>query len=396
MALLALAPPTFVDGNLLSAAQLNILTECTNALQGASISPSGIFYRTGNNNTWWARRKWDYVHVFYVTSGTSCTTKIYIDGIEMHSDSTLRPSGYIASISLQDAGVSVDDFYNTEVRYAAVSASHDTQIIWETNSSDPAWISSYVSPHSWGNSDTPTAEQLNTIGAAIDALSIMLDAPSATLYRVSDSTTYTMRRRQQYLNVVYNASGSASVRVLINGTSVYQSAAIGDGITKQIDLSAVSGGPSVGEFYSVEFRRQDGSVYLMDLYESGSTPSTYAVTFAHGDTLPNATNLNKYKTVLDSVYAILYDVPWHFPATYRTVDHPQWTIRKTKRYLHYVRAGSRSATLEDPGGVYETLTLSTDRSTGYGSLDLDTVDWLAPGGKFTVHEADTVWLDDKA
>lgn len=64
---MTLSPPTFATGALLSAYALNTLTECANTIQGASIAPTGIFYRTGNNNTWWMRRKWQYLHVSYVT-----------------------------------------------------------------------------------------------------------------------------------------------------------------------------------------------------------------------------------------------------------------------------------------------------------------------------------------
>jgi hypothetical protein len=397
--MITLSPPTFVTGALLSASMLNTLTECANALQGASQAPTGIFYRTGNDNTYWMRRKWDYLHVTYQTSGDAATTKIFVNGAQIWSDETLRPAGYTHNTSLVgiSGGPAVGDFYRVEVRYTDEdNASTNTLNVFESNQLSSAVTGgTYTSPHSWGATDTPTAAQLNTIGTAITQLAPIIVSPSPVLYRVTTSTTFTLQRRLRYLNVAYNASGDASNRLLVNGTSVYNEETTGNGITVQIDLTGVSGGPAVGNWYSFEFRNQSGAAMLTDLYESGTVPAGYAPTWSHGDTLPNATNLNKYKTVLDAVEAITDVIPWHHAITYKTVDHPQWTLRKTKRYLHYIRNGSTAATLKDPASVYDDTSLSTD-STGYGSLDLDSVDWLAPGGTFYVHEADTLWLDEEA
>mgnify|MGYP000850450158 FL=1 len=397
---MTLSPPTFATGALLSAYALNTLTECANTIQGASIAPTGIFYRTGNNNTWWMRRKWQYLHVSYVTSGDAATTKIFVNGTQVLSDETLRPSGrtYDIDLSLVSGGAAVGEFYTIEVRYTDVdNASTVTTNIYESNQSSPLLNNgTYVSPSTWTATATPTAAQLNTIGTAISYLSDVCTSPAAVLYRVTESSTFMLRRRQLYLNVSYNAYAPASFRILVNGTSVSNLTTTGEPVNVQIDLSGVSGGPAVGDFYTVEWRKQDsGAGMLIDLYESGSTPTTYAPTWTHGETLPNATKLNTYDTVLDAAYTVLNTVPWQHAITFDTVDHPQWTVRKTKRYLHYIRAGATSATLKDPAGVYDDTSLSTD-SDGYGSLDLDGVDWLAPGGTFVLHECDTVWIDDEA
>jgi len=105
---------------------------------------------------------------------------------------------------------------------------------------------------------------------------------------------------------------------------------------------------------------------------------------------------NAYKTVLDECYAILGDYYIARPSIYRPYDHPRWGFHKSKRFLHYMRNGGLPASLSDPAGVQPDISLSrTTDDAPFASYDLDTIDWLAPGGLVLAYECDVVWLDDE-
>jgi hypothetical protein len=83
------------------------------------------------------------------------------------------------------------------------------------------------------------------------------------------------------------------------------------------------------------------------------------------------------------------------PCIERPYEDPRWGLRKTKRYLHYQRNGSTTATLEDPTGAQDDVSLTKTTGDEWAVYDLDTIDWLAPGGLLYVYEADVIWLDDE-
>ena len=400
MALIDIFPPSWSSGELLSAAKLNQLSDAVNGLKGAAMAPTSIFCRSGNDSIWYARRRGRYVSVDFTTSGTSCTTRILINGETEYNDGTLYPSGNTEIFDLDaiTAPVAEGDFYAVEVRFTAVSATHEVTDIRET----AAAAGGYASPTAFTSGDSAATflARLQALSTACTALAGPARTPSATWLRITDSTTFTMLRKQRYLYVNYIVYGGGSqVRILVNGTTVSNdSTEYPSGVTKTIDLSAVSGGPGVYDSYSLEIRR-DGGTLLVQYFFEGPAPSTnYAPSWAEGDQITTAsvTPLNRYKTVLDECYAILGDVGWQRPAIYRPYDHPRWGFHKSKRYLHYMRNGGLPATLSDPAGVQPDISLSrTTDDAPFASYDLDTIDWLAPGGLVLAYECDVVWLDDE-
>lgn len=65
---MTLSPPTFTDGDLLSAYALNTLSECTNQIQGASVATSSIFVTRTTNSTWYMRRRFRYLCMWPIAS----------------------------------------------------------------------------------------------------------------------------------------------------------------------------------------------------------------------------------------------------------------------------------------------------------------------------------------
>ena len=400
MALIDIFPPSWAAGELLSAAKANQLSDVVNGIKGAAMAPTSVFVRSGNDTIWYMRRHGRYLAVDFTTAGTSCTTRILVNGQTEYNNGTLYPSGHTETFDL-DAVTdppAEGDFYAVEVRFTAVSATHEVTDIRET----AAASGGYVSPTAFssGIAAATFLTRLQALSTACTALAGPARTPSATWLRATDSTTFTLRRKQQYLYVNYVATGSGTqIRILVNGTTVSNdSTEYPNGVTKTIDLAAVAGGPVVGGAYSLEIRR-DGGTLLLQYFVEGPAPSAnYAPAWAEGDqiTTSSVTPLNKYKTVLDESYAILSDV-WHQrPAIYRPYDHPRWGFRKSKRYLHYMRNGSNPASLSDPAGVQPDISLSrTTDDEPFASYDLDTIDWLAPGGLLLAYECDVVWLDDE-
>lgn len=400
MALIDVFPPSWASGELLSAAKLNQLSDVVNGLKGAAMAPTSVFCRSGNDSIWYARRRGRYVSVDFTTSGTSCTTRILVNGQTEYNDGTLYPSGHteVFDLTTITAPIAEGEFYAVEVRFTAVSATHEVTDIRETG----AVSGGYVSPTAFssGIAAATFLTRLQALSTACTALAGPARTPSATWLRITDSTTFTMLRKQQYLYVNYVVYGGGSqVRILVNGTTVSNdSTEYPSGVTKTIDLSTVSGGPAVYGSYSLEIRR-DGGTLLVQYFFEGAAPSTnYAPAWAEGDqiTTSSVTPLNKYKTVLDECYAILGDFYIARPSIYRPYDHPRWGFLKSKRYLHYMRNGSNPATLSDPAGVQPDISLSrTTDDAPFASYDLDTIDWLAPGGLLLAYECDVVWLDDE-
>ncbi len=400
MALIDITPPAFASGELLSAAKLNQLSDVANGIKGAAMAPTSIFTRTGNDATWYARRRGRYVSVDFATAGTSCQTRIKVNGQTEYNSGTLYPAGttQIFDLDAITAPVAVGDFYAVEVSYTASDATHVTTDIRETG----AAAGGYVSPTAFssGISAATFLTRLQALSTACTALAGAARTPSATWLRITDSTTFTMLRKQRYLYVNYVVTGGSSqVRILVNGTTVSNdSTEYPNGVTKTIDLDAVSGGPAVYASYSLEIRRDGGTLLVQYIVEGGTPSSTYAPAWAEGEQITTAdvSAFNAYKTTLDEAYAILGDYYIARPSIYRPYDHPRWGFHKSKRYLHYMRNGSNPATLSDPAGVQPDISLSrTTDDAPFASYDLDSIDWLAPGGLLLAYECDVVWLDDE-
>lgn len=400
MALIDIFPPSWSSGELLSAAKLNQLSDVVNGLKGAAMAPTSVFCRSGNDSIWYARRRGKYVTVDFTTSGTSCTTRILINGETEYNDGTLYPSGHSEVFNLDaiTAPVAEGDFYAVEVRFTAVSATHEVTDIRETGAASGG----YVSPTAFssGIAAATFLTRLQALSTACTALAGPARTPSATWLRITDSTTFTMLRKQQYLYVNYVVYGGGSqVRILVNGTTVSNdSTEYPSGVTKTIDLSTVSDGPAVYSSYSLEIRRDGGTLLVQYVFEGPAPSANYAPAWAEDDQITTAsvTPLNRYKTVLDECYAILGDFYIARPSIYRPYDHPRWGFLKSKRYLHYMRNGSNPASLSDPAGVQPDISLSrTTDDAPFASYDLDTIDWLAPGGLVLAYECDAVWLDDE-
>ena len=400
MTLISVTPPEWTSGALLSAAQLNQLSDVANALKGAAMAPTSIFVRSGNDTTWYCRRRGRYVSVDFTTDGTSCTTRILINGETEYNDGTLYPSGHTEVFDLEaiTAPVTEGAFYAIEVRFTAVSATHEVTDIRETGAAAGGYTP--IAIFGAATSAANFLAKLQGLSDCCTALAGPARTPSATWLRVTDSTTYTMLRKQQYLTVNYVVTGGSSqIRILVNGTTVSNdSTEYPNGVTKTIDLSAVAGGPSVYGSYSLEVRRDGGTLQLQYIGETAAPSTNYAPQWAEGEQITTADvgSFNAYKTVLDEANAILGDYYIARPSIYRPYDHPRWGFYKSKRYLHYMRNGSNPASIQDPTGAQEdvSLTRTTDDAL-FGSYDLDTIDWLAPGALAFVYEADVVWLDDE-
>lgn len=401
MAIIKLAPPAWSNGELLSAGKANQLSACVNAIKAGAYAPAGTFYRTGNDATWvFRRRRWRYCHVTFKTSGVSCQTRIQINSTTVYNSGTLYPSGYTYTIDLNavSGGPAVGDAYSVTVSYTATSATHETTGIVESSAATKTGAGSYAAPTNFTGSETPAQflERVQALSSAVSSLAEVVVTPSATWLRCTDSTTYERRRKLRYLIISFIASGdNPSVRVLVNGTSVLNVEAGG---TYTIDLNAVSGGPAVRDFYSLEVRKQAGVLLLNTIEESATPSSSIAPQWSHGaliDGVIAPAAWQQYCTVLNDAHAVLGAAGWQMPCIRRPYDHPRWGLHKTKRYLHYMRNGSMAAALQDPAGVQDDIGLSrTHSASEWATYDLDTIDWLSPGGLLYVYEADAVWLDD--
>lgn len=390
--------PSWTDGELLSAAKLNQIADAVNAIKGASMAPSGVFMQTGDDKTFYMRHRYRYLHVTWYNTGTPTFT-VNVNGNNELVDTTARTSAYAATIDLDAITAPPDDgeWYAILVTCSGETAYRLIELR-ESSAATPTGTGTYTAPPTWTATEVVGATKLNQLRDSVASMAEVTVAPSSTWLRATDSQYYRLQRRNRYLNVNYLAYNSPSVQMLVNGTVAVASdtTEYPSGTTKTIDLAGVAGGPAVGAFYDLEVRRNAGVMMVGFILETIAPTATHAPTWAEGDTLPNDTNIDKYATVLNEANAILGAAGWQFATIDAQVgQHPQWAFYKTKRYLHYRRNGSTAALLIDPAGVEDDISLS-GTGDAFGTYDLDSIGWLAPGGLLLGYEFDAIWLDDEA
>lgn len=119
-------PPTFVDGNLWSAAQLNILSDDLNELWGLAQGPNTPFLSlysqgislTSENNLQYFRYQLPYLHykARCIDYGVVSFT-IYINGVSAYSDATDYTGAhtYTGYINLSGRGLTIGELYPINV-----------------------------------------------------------------------------------------------------------------------------------------------------------------------------------------------------------------------------------------------------------------------------------------
>jgi hypothetical protein len=99
--------------------------------------------------------------------------------------------------------------------------------------------------------------------------------------------------------------------------------------------------------------------------------------------------LNDLITAMDEIFVVTQDYGYR-----SAVPHAGtggfFSLLRTHRYLHFGSVGN----LEDPAGVEDDVSLS-ESENGRGTLDLDTIEWLAPGAMFWVSGCSWTWLDNQ-
>lgn len=393
---IALAPPTWSTGSLLSAHQLNSLSDAVNALRGASLAPTGVFVTTGaSQQTYWMRRRYRYLHARYSIQindpGENITLTIG-SGQYYHNAATANVWRTF-DLASQFGAPAVGAWYSIGVSRTGTGATYLLHELRESEASTPTGTGGYSAPSSWTSSEIVTAAKLNSYSAAVLAMAGGLRPPNPATLRAQADQRYTLRRRQRNLEISVTVSGDTNdLDIRVNGTAAYNNVSTG---TYTIDLAVIGGGPAYNDAYELHLQRSSGNIILNSLREIPNIVSTHAPSWAHGEQLANAVKLNDLRTALINAYDTIGDVGWQYAAIYRPVDRPRWLAHKTARYLHYMRNGSLPARIFDPAGVGDEVGLRrTTNSALFATYDLDTIDWLAPGGLMHIDECDVVWLDD--
>jgi hypothetical protein len=349
------------------------------------------------------RRRYRYLHVAYSISFSG------EDDLDVSIDFGTESNNYNhgSDVSYQwrtydlnaVGGVAVGDDYAITVTRDGNDFAFRVEEIRESSNSSPTGTGTYSTPPTFAGSENAAAflADLQALTATVTGMQdVVRYQPSDAVLRVTEPTSFRLCRRQTLLVVNVTVTGDEpELDLYINTTKTNNNITTG---TYTIDLSEVSGGPAVGAFYDFRFDRIAGYGIINYLYEYPNAPTVFAPQWEHGDDVDGqSAEYQKYTTVLNSAQAILGNVGWQFAAIYRPYDGPEWSLRKTKRYLHYMRNGSLSAIIKDPSGAFPDTSLTrTTSDTPFASFDLDTLDWLAPGGVFYVDEADVVRMDDDA
>jgi hypothetical protein len=135
------SPPTFVNGNILTASQLNLLADDVQFLAGIAgrinipfqsiISGAG----SGIDAVWQIRHTHRYL-LYYITqnASTSDQMKIRYDGTEIYSDTGDRAAPYLWSgyvdLDSSPGGLTVGDWYQIDLDIVQKTGSGVTQVIY--------------------------------------------------------------------------------------------------------------------------------------------------------------------------------------------------------------------------------------------------------------------------
>lgn len=134
------SPPTFADGNYLSAAQLNTLSNDVAHVWAAVQQPAPPFIRVAFSgaSTWTGgiRHKHRYLYYnIYLESGTHETLSIAYNGTTLYTDGVDRtaPYSWAGTLDLNSLGLTVNDWYTVSVSFDKSSGSATCYVncLWE-------------------------------------------------------------------------------------------------------------------------------------------------------------------------------------------------------------------------------------------------------------------------
>ena len=133
------SPPSFADGNYLSAAQLNTLSNDVAhvwaAVQQPAIPLERKTFTSDATYTWGVRHKHRYLYYnINLESGTHDSIEVFYNHVQLYIDGTNRSAPYTwaGTIDLSAQGLTVNNFYEVSVRYyqAGASICH-VNCLWE-------------------------------------------------------------------------------------------------------------------------------------------------------------------------------------------------------------------------------------------------------------------------
>lgn len=136
------APPTFVDGNVLMAADLNILADNQNYLAGidAGVQP-GFRHVTLSGDTsqyyhvvYSSARPWFYGRMNLADNGS--TVRLYYDSVARHTWSTANPAGEVVTDVYDMSGLGIADGAWIELRLRGVGGGTAVIEYWALMSED--------------------------------------------------------------------------------------------------------------------------------------------------------------------------------------------------------------------------------------------------------------------
>ena len=103
-------PPTFVDGQIVSAAQLNTLSDDIEFLNGVVAGPNIPFQSVtwdtnSGEHTWYVRHRHRYLHYsFTISSDAADDVKIYFNGVQVFHDGAPGQNTFTGYVDLNSFG----------------------------------------------------------------------------------------------------------------------------------------------------------------------------------------------------------------------------------------------------------------------------------------------------
>ena len=405
--------PTTINGQILTAAHLNLLSDNANYIYGAAYAPNVPFHArciTGTNlvyenNGYWIRHRSNTLYYKFTNTSSSAvsTIKIYANGVQLGA--TITGSGLTEWTGTRSmSSFTVGDWVLLYVETTGSPGANDIFTIYYLYE-QPTGSGSYTTLSTLSSGATLTHTHINNIKANVEYLHNVVNVPSIGCNAVEtkhggniegNRAAWTVRHKYKTLAYRFksdNAGAIDTIKVYANGTQI--GSTINGNTTDKLwvgTIDTTAQGWSTGDWikYHVE-AKFDENRYVFEisyLYEVPPTAptNTAPIHWTHND-VPTAAGINAFKTTLDNAYTQLGTNQYNFGAAH-TIDtygsetnDPGYIFVHRHPFLHYCDDGY----IEDVEGEKDPIRLNGgDTATTPVVYDLTNVGWLVPGMRYRV------------
>lgn len=405
--------PAVINGQILTAAHLNLLSDNANYIYGAAYAPNLPFHArciTGSNaayenNGYWVRHRSNTLYYkFTSTSSSSVSTiKIYANGAQLGS--TISGASQTEWTGTRDmSAFGAGDWVLLYIETSGSPGVNDTFTIYYLYE-QPTGSGSYTSLTTLSSGNTLTHTHMNNVKANVEYLHNVINVPAIGCNSIETKHGGNIRDhraawtlRHKYNTLAYrfksdNAGAVDTIKIYGNGVQLPATISLGSATEWVGTVDLTSQGWSSGDWIKYHVVAEfDEDRYIFEisyLYEVPPTaPSNTAPIHWEHNQVPTAAGVNAFKTTLDNAYAQLGTSQYNFGVAHtvntygaETNDRGYVFVHR-HQFLHYCDDGY----IQDVEGIKDPIRLTGgDTATTPMLYDLGNVGWLVFGMRYRVY-----------